>query len=188
MSIFLFVLILLDSLPYCTGFGKSKNPWAIPTCHLERHPGPPAAPWLLLPSPPPADPKWCLHSQRRLQWDPGWACHWRCALHPSPDHLLPTPRWVEWFQLWHGFSSQQATAYQRRGGVSWALCCRLFPFSHLLTPYSPHPHNQALLLVQPSILPSSSLSSFQSGFLREGEIRGCGLPNVWPGAWFCFWL
>lgn len=121
MSICPSVLILPDSLPYCTGFGKSKNPWAIPTCHLEGHPGPPAAPWLLFPSPPPADPEWCLHSQRGLQWDPGRARYWRCALHPAPDHLLPTPRWVEWLQLWHGCSSQQATAHQRRGGVSTSV-------------------------------------------------------------------
>ena len=134
MSVCLLVLILPDLLPYCTGFGKSKNPWAIPTCHLERHPGPPAAPWLLVPSPPPADPKWCLHSQCGLQWDPGRACNWRRALHAPPDHLLPTPRWVEWLQLWHGCSSQQATAHQRGGGVRWALRFKLFPSSHPLTP------------------------------------------------------
>lgn len=44
-------------------FGKSKNPWAILTCHLERYPGPPAAPQFLLPSPPPVNPKWCLYHQ-----------------------------------------------------------------------------------------------------------------------------
>lgn len=121
MSICLFVLILPDTLPYFVGFGKSKNPWTVPTCHLEGHPGPPAAPRLLLPSPPPADPEWCLYRQRGLQWDPGRARYWRCALHPAPDHLLPTPWRVEWLQLWHGCSSQQTTAHQRGGGVSTTI-------------------------------------------------------------------
>lgn len=157
----LFVLIVPDSFSYCTGFGKFKNPWAIPTCHLEGHLGPPAAPWLLFPSPPPADPKWYLHSQCGLQWDPRWACYWCCALHPPPDHLLPTSRWVEWLQLWHGCTSQQATAYQRGGRVSttvWALFI-LFPSVYLPT------RHYCLTFKMFSLSPSSS----QSSFLREGE-------------------
>lgn len=160
----LFDLILLNSLSYCTGFGKSKNSWAIPTCNLERHSGPPAATRLLLPSPPPADPKWYLYSQCGLQWDPGWACYWCCALHPPPDHLLPTPRWMEWLQLWHGCSSQQAAAYQRRGGVSiivWALSI-LFPSVH-------HPTRHYCLAFKAYSLPPFSS---QCGFLREGEVKG----------------
>lgn len=174
----LFVLILSDFFSYCTGFGKSKNPWAIPTCHLEGHPGPSAAPWFFVPSPPAADPQWYLYSQCGLQWDPGWACYWRRALHSPPDHLLPTPRWVEWLQLWHGCSAQQATAHQRGGRVSpavWAPSIR-FPSAH------PPIRRYCLTFQAFSLSPFSS----QSGFLREGEVRSYLLPNVQAGRWF--WL
>jgi hypothetical protein len=40
---------------------------------------------------------------------------------------------VEWFQLWHGFSSQQAAAYQRGRRMS-AHCGVLPVFFHLPAP------------------------------------------------------
>ncbi|XP_012662392.1 tumor protein 63 isoform X3 [Otolemur garnettii] len=86
--------------------GKFKDPGAVPTRDLEGHPGPPTAARLLLPSTSPADPQWRLHGQRGLQRDPRGARHRRRALHPPPDHLLPTPRRVERLQLRHGCPSQ----------------------------------------------------------------------------------
>lgn len=62
----------------------------------------------------------------------------------------------------------------------WASPCELFPSS----PHVCLPPCKALVLDLQSVLPSSSPSSSQSGFLKEEEVRGSLWFNVQPGIWF----
>ena len=94
--------------------------------------------------------------------------------HPETSGMISTLTWM----LGATSNNVSKKRASELGVVVQAL--PIFPSAY---PLFPLPH-KALLLDQPSLPPSSSPSSFQSGFLREGEIRGYLLPNVWPGAWF----